>query len=506
VTEKFDFDGLYILEMANNHQGDVQHGLKIIDAMGEVVHANRIKAAVKLQFRDLDSFVHPAHREGSKNKHIPRFLSTRLSKDQFSTLIDATRRAGMITMVTPFDEASIDPILEMGVDIIKIGSCSATDWPLLEAVSEVGKPVIVSTGGMTLKEIDELVSFFSHRRVHHALQHCVSIYPTPDEEANLNMIEILRRRHPQTIIGYSTHEAPENLAPVYVAIAKGARMLERHVGVPTEKYKLNAYSSTPAQIDQWIKAAKRAQVLCGSSERLPASEAEMSSLNSLKRGIFARKALRPGTEVQREDVYFAMPMSEGGVTSGEWRQGFTVSVAVGKDEALTTANVKLPEELEKQVLFNAIHIIKGMLNEARVALSSDFQAEFSHHRGIRKFPEVGATIIECITRSYCKKLIIQMAGQRHPCHYHKRKEETFQVLWGTLHVLIEGRPRLLYPGDQLLIQQGVWHEFWTDEGVIFEEISTTHYNDDSYYEDKDINSIPRSARKTVVNHWGRYQI
>jgi sialic acid synthase SpsE/mannose-6-phosphate isomerase-like protein (cupin superfamily) len=503
---RYEFQDLFILEMANNHQGDVQHGVRIVREVGEVVHANRIRAAVKLQFRDMETFIHPTHREGSTNKHIPRFLSTRLSKDQFATIVDEIRRAKLVTMCTPFDEASVELIVDMGIEIIKIGSCSATDWPLLETVAEVGKPVIFSTGGLTLKEIDDLVSFFDHKRVDHAIQHCVSIYPTPDSEANLNMIDILRRRHPEKVVGYSTHEAPENLAPVYVAVAKGARMLERHVGVATDKYKLNAYSSTPAQVDLWVKAALKARALCGATERLPASEVEMSSLNSLKRGIFARKALRPGHEVHRDDVYFAMPMTEGGLTSGQWESGIAVTAAVGKDEALTGANVKLPDEPDKQILFTSIHIIKGMLNEAKIALSSDFQAEFSHHYGLPRFAEVGATLIDCVTRTYCKKLIIQMAGQRHPCHYHKRKEETFQILWGVLEAVIEGRPRTLYPGDTLLIQQGVWHEFWTESGVIFEEISTTHYNDDSYYEDKAINSIPRATRKTVVNHWGRYQI
>jgi N-acetylneuraminate synthase len=111
-----------------------------------------------------------------------------------------------------------------------------------------------------------------------------------------------------------------------------------------------------------------------------------------------------------------------------------------------------------------------------------------------------------VNRSYCKKLVIQTPGQRHPSHYHQRKEETFQILHGILEVDIDGRRRTLLPGDTLLVQQGVWHQFWTDTGVIFEEISTTHFNDDSFYEDKEINRLDRSQRKTVVNHWGRYQI
>jgi len=65
---------------------------------------------------------------------------------------------------------------------------------------------------------------------------------------------------------------------------------------------------------------------------------------------------------------------------------------------------------------------------------------------------------------------------------------------------------LLYPGDLVVVPQGVWHEFRTNEGVIFEEISTTSRADDSFYEDKTINAMSRAQRKTVVTNWGRYQL
>ena len=123
----------------------------------------------------------------------------------------------------------------------------------------------------------------------------------------------------------------------------------------------------------------------------------------------------------------------------------------------------------------------------------------------REFAEVGIIIITCVNRSYCKKLVIQFPGQRHPSHYHKRKEETFQVLSGVLEMTVEGRRRTLHPGDIQLVQQGVWHEFWTSTGVVFEEISTTHFKDDSFYEDKSINQSG-TARKTIVNQWGRNRI
>lgn len=506
MSPSFDFHDLFIFEMANNHQGQVEHGRRIIEELARIAHAKGVRAAVKLQFRELDGFIHPAHRAGSANKHIGRFLSTKLAKEEFGRLVEETRKQGLVTICTPFDEPSVDMIVELGIEVVKIGSCSATDWPLIEKVADCDKPVIFSTGGLTMKEIDDLVSFFDHRRVPHAIMHCIAIYPTPDDRLQLNQIEALCRRYPDKVIGFSTHEDPGDFSPVQIAVAKGARIFERHVGAEADGVTLNAYSANPAQIERWIDAYLKAKRLCGDETRPPASPEEVDSLRSLKRGVFAKRPLKRGAELQRDDVYFAMPCEPGQITSGEWKAGVVLTEDVKRDQALSASNVRLPHDPDKQVLFTAIHAIKGMLNEARISLNTDFRAEFSHHYGIAQFPQVGATIIECINRGYCKKLIIQLPGQRHPAHYHKRKEETFQVLYGVLNVEVEGRRRVLHPGDTQLIQQAVWHEFSTETGAIFEEISTTHFDDDSFYGDKAINRLERAKRKTIVNHWGRYQI
>ncbi len=506
----FRFSDLFVLDLANNHNGDVEHALRIIRGVGEVVARRQVRAALKFQFRQLDTFVHPAHKEQSPYKYPKRFLDTRLSNEDFGRLANEVRSLGMITMATPFDEESVDVIEGMGLDVIKIASCSATDWPLLERVAEANKPVIASTGGLSWKEIDDLVSFFDHRRVHFAIMHCVSIYPTPPELLQLNQINQLKERYPGRTIGFSTHEDPDALSPVQVAVAKEAEMFERHVGLRADGHELNGYSSTPDQIDKWVEAAVHARLLCGADERLPPLEAEVQSLDGLKRGVFARKDLKAGSTLKRTDVYFAMPCEKGQLTSGEVRQyfvnrGIPTKVTLQKDEPLMRDQVDLPASPEDYVLVTAVHEMKRMLNEARVALPADFETEFSHHYGIVEFPKVGATLVTVVNRSYCKKIIIQTPGQRHPCHYHKQKEETFYVLWGILEMSIDGRRRTLYPGDTVLVQQGVWHDFWTDTGVIFDELSTTHIDGDSFYEDKRINKMKREERKTKVNHWGRHQ-
>lgn len=508
MTNAFDFRDLFVFEMANNHQGQVDHGRRIIKEVAQLAHAKRVRAAVKFQFRELDTMIHPAHRQGSRNKHIGRFLSTRLAREEFGTLVEEVKSHGLITMCTPFDEPSVEQIVALGVEVVKIGSCSATDWPLIETIADCNKPVIFSTGGLTMKEIDDLVSFFDHRRVPHAIMHCVSIYPTPDDQLELNQIAALCRRYPGKVIGFSTHESPDDLTAVGVAVAKGARIFERHVGVEADGITLNTYSSTPIQIERWIDAYLKARRLCGHDVRPAASAVELEGLRELKRGVYARRPLKHGVAVGRDAVYFAMPCEPGQLTSGEWKDGVVPGQDVARDAPLMTAALEVPRTHEpaKQALFTAIHTIKGMLNEARIALNTDFRAEFSHHYGLARFAEFGATIIECINREYCKKLIIQMPGQRHPAHYHKRKEETFQVLWGVLEMEIEGRRRTLHPGDTQLVQQAVWHEFWTETGAIVEEISTTHFNDDSFYADKAINRVERAQRKTIVNNWGRYQL
>lgn len=505
MSELFDFRDIFVFDLANNHQGDVGHALNIVRDVGNVVNEHKVRGIFKFQFRQLESFIHPSHKENSDNKHIPRFLSTSLDRAQFQVLLDGVREQGLLAMCTPFDEASVDVITNMGFDLIKVASCSAKDWPLLERISEANLPVIFSTGGLSLSQIDDLVSFFSHRGVDFAIMHCVSIYPTPKEKCNLNQIDVLRERYPGRTIGWSTHEDPSVTVPVQIAVSKGARMFERHVGQSTDKYKLNAYSATPDQLNQWLRAWREAVELCGSTERTN-DLVELESIDSLRRGVFARKNIKAGERIERDDVYFAMPFVDGQLDSGNWKEGIVAAANVGLDMPLELQCLTVPKDPEHQVLKDAVHEVKAILNEARVTLSSEFEVEYSHHYGLSRFREIGAVIINCINREYCKKIIVQLPGQKHPMHFHPRKEETFQVLFGDLSVNVDGRERSLQPGDTCLVMPGVWHSFWTHRGCVVEEISTTHFNNDSVYKDSAINKMRRDERKTLVDHWGRFQM
>lgn len=500
MSKKFNFEGLFIFDMANNHQGSVDHGLKIINEVAKISNEEGVRGALKFQFRHLDTFIHPDFKDNPDLPHIPRFIATRLSDEDYKTLTDSVRENNLVTIATPFDEESLELIDKLDIEIIKIASCSASDWPLIEKIAEARRPVVVSTAGLNTNAIDNLVSFFEIKHVDFALMHCVALYPAPVEKLQLNQIELFKRRYPHLTVGFSTHEPPDYLDGIKIAYAKGARVFERHVGVETDRIKLNTYSSTPEQIRKWLRAYKEVVAACGAERRPPVGHKEEESLRSLKRGVYAREDIEKGTRLERSLVFFAMPLQENQLESGDWKDYFIADRNYKKNEAISEKVVQ--RVLSDQEIINRIILqIKGMLNEARIPIGNDYKIELSHHYGLERFREFGAVIIDCINRAYCKKLILQLPRQKHPYHYHKKKEETFQVLFGDMEVEVEGNRQILRAGDSIVIHQGEWHKFQTANGVIFEEISTTHFDDDSFYEDKFIANIRREERKTRIENW-----
>src|SRR5262249_62031956 len=107
-----------------------------------------------------------------------------------------------------------------------------------------------------------------------------------------------------------------------------------------------------------------------------------------------------------------------------------------------------------KLIKHAVHEVKALLNLPSVPLTTEFTVDDSHHYGVRNFRKVGAILINVINREYCKKVLVQLPGQIHPWHFHKRKEETFLLLYGKLHVEVENRLKVLKPGDTLLILPG----------------------------------------------------
>lgn len=492
---------LFVLEMANNHMGDVNHGITIIKAFGEVCrNFPMFKFAFKLQYRDLDTFIHPSFKGRDDVKYVKRFSETKLSRNDFNRLVEEMRNNGFITMSTPFDEPSVDVILEQNLEIIKVASCSFTDWSLLERIVKTDKPVIASTAGASIEEIDRVVSFLSHRNKEFAIMHCVGEYPTPIEKMNLSQLDFLKQRYPGLTVGFSTHEEPDNLDLVKIAVAKNASIFEKHVGVPTPNAPLNAYSSTPEQYEKWLNSAKEAFIMCGQTDRLlTVNKNERDSLLSLQRGAFVKRDIKAGETVSTNDVYFAFPASEGQIRANDWSKytTFTAKAEIAANAAVNTTNTTSYNSSDK--VLEIAGEVKRLLKESGITIPQKADLEISHHYGIEKFYETGLTMITVVNREYCKKLLISLPGQFHPEQYHNQKEETFHVLYGNVKVKLNGEESEMKPGDVITIQPGVRHSFITETGSVIEEISSTHFVNDSFYTDESISK--NKNRKTLLTYW-----
>lgn len=351
------FEDLFVLEMATNHWGKLERGIDIITNFGRVVRFNNVRAAIKLQLRNVDTFIHKDFRDNKDIRYIKKTLATQMSDEDYSTLVSAIRKNGCIPLATPFDEGSVNLCVNLGIQIIKIASSDLNDWFLIEKIASTRKPVIVSTGGSSLKDLDDLVLFFENRNIPLAINHCVSIYPTEDSELELNQIDFLRNRYPNHIIGFSTHEYHDWTSSMMIAYAKGARTFERHIDIVSEDHPITPYCSTPQQIDVWFKAYSKVKEMCGhpgSQKRIPPMK-EVEYLDGLVRGVYAKADLPAGHALCDDDVYLAIPLQKGQISCRELMRGEVLLKPIEKDQPIMIEMIDSPyaynEEL-KQIIYN----------------------------------------------------------------------------------------------------------------------------------------------------------
>jgi len=354
------FNDLFVLEMTNNHLGSVERGLNIIKEFGRVVRYNNVRAAIKLQFRDVNTFIHKDFRHRQDIRYIKRTIETELSDADYEIFVKAIIENGCIPMATLFDERSVDLCCEFNMPIIKVASADSNDWFLLEKIAKTRKPVIISVAGLSVKDTDDLVKFFKNRGIPLAINHCVAAYPTQSFELELNQVDYLKNRYPDNVIGLSTHESHETddyIHCMYIAIAKGVRLFERHIDIDSDGQKISPYSYTAQQIDGWFKAFNRAKEMCGGpgSERKIPMKKETDFLDNYIRGVYVKRDLPVGHTVTsgklNEDFYLAYPLQKGQLSVRELMNGEKLTRPVDKDKPLKIDDVDGPysqiEELKK---------------------------------------------------------------------------------------------------------------------------------------------------------------
>lgn len=260
-----DTPAYVIAEIGHNHGGSGATARQMI-AMAAAAGAD----ATKLQKRDVDTLYTPemlAQPYRSEHSYGPTYGQHRqaleLGFQDYLGCRAMAQASQLAFFATAFDEVSADFLMEVDVPAIKLASSSLKDRALLYYVSSLRKPIILSTGGGTIEDIDAAVKCLSTYRTPFALLHCTAAYPVLDPvELNLRAIITMRERYPDTVIGWSGHDPGVSLA--LVAYAYGARIIEKHVtlnraGKGTDQ----AFSLEPKGLAQLCEDLKKAHLASG---------------------------------------------------------------------------------------------------------------------------------------------------------------------------------------------------------------------------------------------------
>jgi sialic acid synthase SpsE len=350
------FDELFVLELANNHWGDLRRGLLIIRTFAELVKKYEIKAAIKLQFRNASTLIHKDYKGRTDIRYIHRTEARILSDKAYRCMVEEIKANGLITMSTPFDEDSVDLCEELDIDIIKIASFDLNDYPLINRILETGRPTIVSIGGSNMDNIDRIVKMFNDADVPLAINQCVSIYPSEPEELELNQIPLLIERYPDNVIGLSSHEYKDYSLSLAIAYGMGARTFERHIDIPHALVtNMSVYNMLPEQCEIWFKTFNTIKAMCGSPDgslRIPPCK-ETEYIYEHVRGLYAKRDLQPGDIVNMDNFYMAVPTHKGQISCRELLDGGVLTAEIKKDKALMIGHIDA-EYLENETLVREI--------------------------------------------------------------------------------------------------------------------------------------------------------
>ena len=215
-----------IAEIGINHNGDINIAKELIKVAKEAGCD-----AVKFQKRNPDVCVPEKQKNVMRETpwgyitYLDYKYKVEFEKEEYDIINDYCKSLNIHWFASPWDTDSVDFLAQYDIPALKVPSASLNDTELLSAMKKTSMPLILSTGMSTQKEVDEAINLFKGSNI--ALLQCVSTYPTPPEELNLNVIKTYKKKYPEIIIGYSGHET--GLSTTYAAVALGAKIIERHI-------------------------------------------------------------------------------------------------------------------------------------------------------------------------------------------------------------------------------------------------------------------------------------
>jgi N-acetylneuraminate synthase/sialic acid synthase len=334
-----------IAEIGCNHQGSLEKAKDLVRAAGECG-----VDAVKFQKRDNRVLFTRAFYDSpydNENSFGPTYGLHRealeLRRDEWVVLEAYTRALGLAFVAAPFDMPSADFIAELDVDAFKFASGDLLNVPLLRHVAGFGKPILLSTGGGTMDDIERAVSAIVAANSELCVLHCTAAYPAEVEDLNLGAITALLDRYPELVVGFSDHQ--NGIAMAVVAYMLGARVFEKHFTLNHAwKGTDHALSLMPDGMRKYVRDLQRAPLAVGDGvkRRLPSEE---RPLEKMGKKLVAARHLPVGHVLAAGDLEAKSP-ADGGLPPYELDRllGRSLRRALEFEEDVTFEDVEATKE------------------------------------------------------------------------------------------------------------------------------------------------------------------
>ena len=286
-----------IAEIGNNHQGDLSTAFELIKSVKESG-----ADCAKFQMRTMSSLYRKTTKSNDLGAEYTLDLLSKfqLSDEELYKCFDYCRELGMMPLCTPWDIASLNKLESYGMQGYKVASADFTNYELLEALIQTGKPLIISTGMSTELECIQTLEFLHKRTSNFILLHCNSTYPTPFKDVNLKYLKTLRKIS-KSPVGYSGHE--RGIAVAIAAAALGAVVIEKHFTFDkNQEGNDHKVSLLPGEFKQMVQGIKEISASLGTNSERILTQGELINRENLAKSIIAKRHIRPG-EVFKEDMF-----------------------------------------------------------------------------------------------------------------------------------------------------------------------------------------------------------
>ena len=306
-----------ISEAGVNHNGSVELATKLIEESAKC-GADCVKfqtfRAERVAMADAPKAAYQLEATDSTESQINMLRKLELPDDCYRTLIETSRKNGVVFLSTPYNEEDVDFLVEVGAPALKLASIHTAEPSMVRYAAQTGLPLILSTGMATLEEVATAVDLIrSVGNEKFVIMQCTTNYPSDVSDSNVKAMVTMADTC-GVAVGYSDHTQTETSA--IAAVALGACILEKHFTLdPGLDGPDQSASLDQAGLRTYIQAVRETEEAMGDGVKQPASN-EIPNIEGMRRSIVTRRAINPGSEITPQDLIMKRPAT--GITGRHW--------------------------------------------------------------------------------------------------------------------------------------------------------------------------------------------